>query len=241
MNIETFSRRIANRLGYSLQPKKKTDPDTLALRHFLELALSFKPEATFIEIGANDGITNDPIYALVKERNLIGTVVEPQADVFEILKANYAGTQIKCVNAAVATESGGKVFYTVKESVKNKDNFKRVTGIATFDKRTLLHTITNKIPKGADPENYIEETLVPCVTLKELGSADIYQIDCEGYDYEVVKQIDFSKKPIIVNFESGHLTESQMSELNALFIHHGYSWFNHGIDTCAYPTHKNSI
>lgn len=234
-SIEQFFRGAANHFGYSLQKRKASDTYALSFAHFLEMYVVQNPNSTtFIEIGANDGVTNDPLYDLIKKYDLRGTVCEPQADVFSVLEKNYEGTEVLCLNVAIGEEAGTKTLYTVKDSHKSVDNFRRVTGIATFDKPTLMHTILNKIPKGADPEDYIDETPVPCVTLAELGHADIIQIDCEGYDYHIVKQIDFSKKPAIINYESGHLSDAERAACYSLFTKHGYQWFTHGIDTCAY-------
>lgn len=226
--METLLRRIAHKLGYTLQRTKQPDPDALSFRHVLEVYLASHPAATFVEVGANDGKSNDPLYPIVTEYGLHGTAIEPQPDAFSRLEKTYEGTNVLCVNAAI----GEGTLFVVKEKYKSDANWSRVSGIASFRKEVISRTIRNKIPKGANPDDYIEQIVVQSIELPQ--GADIYQIDCEGYDYEVVRRIDFSQKPAIINYERAHLSPESERACHDLLRSHGYRWFNHGIDTCAY-------
>lgn len=238
--IELTTRRILNLFGYTLNKRVPNDPDKLSFQHFLELFIINQPtRPSFIQLGAHDGIHRDPIHELVVRYNLPGVVVEPQPDVFARLKENYAAhTNIVPLNVAVGSKKGRTNFYTVKDSHKKSDNYELVTAISSFKKERVLQSVRNKIPKGANPEDYIQKNIVTTEPLSWItatyGYPDIYQIDCEGYDWEIIKQIDFTKNPKIINFESGHLSPEDKEAYQALFTNHGYHWFNHGIDTCAY-------
>jgi hypothetical protein len=55
--------------------------------------LTFKYGETlrFIQVGANDGIFGDPLREHILAHKWRGVLVEPQPEIFEQLKANYAG------------------------------------------------------------------------------------------------------------------------------------------------------
>ena len=62
------------------------DPLKLAVAY----ALRRRPDFTFLQVGAFDGRTDDPIYPLVEEFGIRGIVVEPQPEMLETLRASYA-------------------------------------------------------------------------------------------------------------------------------------------------------
>ena len=47
------------------------------------------PGFFFVNIGANDGVENDPIHPFLEEYGWAGVAVEPDPDVFATLQANY--------------------------------------------------------------------------------------------------------------------------------------------------------
>src|SRR5262249_56046547 len=47
------------------------------------------PRFFFVNIGANDGVSNDPIYPFLREYGWSGIVVEPLAPMLEELRRNY--------------------------------------------------------------------------------------------------------------------------------------------------------
>ncbi len=245
--LQIIKRKIENFIGYSFvhkETEKKYLEHRLSKENFFDLYFkNVNPsDFFFVQIGANDGVNNDPIHSYVTKYKLKGIAVEPQPDVFPLLKANYKDNpNVTCVNVAIAEESGTKTFYSMKELYKTEKNFSLVTGLATFNKDVLRHTIKRKIPHDANPDDYIQETSIKTVSLSGLlrehtvGKINMIQIDCEGYDYEIVKMIDFTKfTPDIINLESGHLKDEDRTECEKLFERQGYKWFRHGIDTCAY-------
>lgn len=196
----------------------------------------------FIQIGANDGKTHDPIYSYVTKYNLRGIAVELNPEVFVLLKETYAKyPNVQCVNVAIAKESGILPVFMAKESVKTKENYSLVTGITTLKKDVLRHTLSKRIPKEVLVDDFIEEVSITAITLDQLlknngvTRIDMIQLDCEGYDYEILKMIDFNKfSPCIINFESNHISDADREDCQKMLEAQGYKWFRHGIDTCAY-------
>src|SRR5215203_3467954 len=56
----------------------------------------------FIQIGANDGLVNDPFYKFIRRDNWKGILIEPQKDVFQKLQRTHAGNdQLTLANFAI--------------------------------------------------------------------------------------------------------------------------------------------
>jgi hypothetical protein len=63
---------------------------------------------------------------------------------------------------------------------------------------------------------------------------DYLQIDTEGFDYEILKMIDFSIiKPKLIKFESVNLSISDKQSANLLLVCNGYYLFDELGDTVA--------
>jgi len=244
--IKGAIKKIVKLFGFTISKARMVDnpEQQITRRNFFDLYFSKVDPATFffIEMGGNDGKTNDPIYPYVTKYKLSGIIIEPQEDVFKLLQDTYKDyPNVKCINAAISNETGRQTFYTAKESIKNKDNYSRITGIASFNKDILRRTIKNKLPANVSVDDYIQETKVKTISLTDLlnehkiRKVNMIQTDCEGFDYEIIKMIDFNKiSPDIINFESEHLSESDLEECQNLLTTHEYRWFRFGGDTCAY-------
>ena len=188
------------------------------------------PEFTFVQIGANDGLTVDPIRRFILKYGFRGVLVEPQPDVFQKLKSNYSGAQnLQFANVAIARTSGTVSMYRFKNA-----NADWADCLATFSRETLLNNFHNV--KGE-----VEELKIPAVTLPQLlethglKKLDLLQIDAEGYDYEIIKAMgETSIRPEIIAFEPGFLSISDQVECFAFLNSLGYAVNNNGPDTVAY-------
>jgi hypothetical protein len=77
---------------------------------------SHKGEFFFVQIGAYDGLKSDPILAFVRDRRWRGILVEPQPDVFEKLKRNYANIpNVIFENLAIAAWEGSLPLYKLRK------------------------------------------------------------------------------------------------------------------------------
>lgn len=246
-NLKRLIRIIARLIGYTVVKNKKRNVQEerqITREHFFDFYFStIDPKNFFfVQIGANDGKTNDPLYPYITRYDLSGIAVEPQLDVFRLLKKTYKNyPMVKCVNAAIAKEAGNQPFYVVKESIRTKENFSHLTGIATFNKDVLRRTLRKKLPKDEYVDDYIQKVSVRTLPFNDLlkenniKRVDMIQIDCEGHDYEILKMIDWEKlSPTLINFESSHLSDKDRMECEVMLENVGYKWFRYGSDTCAY-------
>jgi FkbM family methyltransferase len=194
----------------------------------LKLAVSYKmrtaEDFTFLQVGAFDGVSNDPIHGIVREFGIRGLIVEPQRDAFEMLRRNYADhPQVLLVNAAVSVQEGTRDFFTVKDSSEQ---------VASFDRNHLL--------KSGVPAERIVCTNIRCHTLDGLRlqhgfrTFDLVQIDAEGYDFEIIKTIDFgAASPSLIRFEHIHLSERDCTECVRMLAQQGYRFLSEKSDIIA--------
>lgn len=156
----------------------------------------------FVQVGANDGVTHDPIRAFVTSRPVQGLVIEPQPDVFARLAENYRGyPAIRPLNLAVHATLSEVTLHRPDPSL-NADH----SGIASFDPDRFALTARRT---GLGSEQMVSVTvpakpLMGLLAEESLERLDLLQIDAEGYDFEILETLDLSRcQPEIIRFEHG--------------------------------------
>jgi FkbM family methyltransferase len=193
----------------------------------------------FVQIGAYDGLKSDPIQASVRKRHWRGILVEPQPDAFEKLKQNYRSIpNLIFVNAAIGASDGALPLYKLRDEFAHLFHDDHRT-LSSFDRRHVLKHLT----KGVDTAGVLETLEVPCLTLSSLfaryavQTVDLLQIDAEGYDYEILKTVDFCKtKPRIIRFEHAHLDCNEKGECIKLLISQNYRVVTGAYDMIAFQS-----
>lgn len=193
----------------------------------------------FLQIGAGDGVFDDPLYELVRQYSLPGLFVEPLPDMFERLKANYAAQpSVAFERCAIARNDGQVTMYRVRAGAP----FPPWTqGIASLNRDHLNEARLGAARLGApDLERYVEEVKVPCLTLHTLlrrhGIQDLtlLQIDAEGFDCQIVHMaLDAGLRPQVINYEFVHATPRDRADCKKRLIEAGYSFIDIGKDTLA--------
>ena len=180
-----------------------------------------------IQIGACDGVMDDPIHKWIKKYRWNGILVEPQKLEFEKLRATYKDhPNLKFENVAIAEEDGNRILYKYKTN-KIKADWQR--GIASLLAKPDL-----------EAQGLTETETVECITFDNLikrnnvSRIDLLQIDTEGYDFHLLKLFNFrSLKPRLVRFEHRHLGFF-ISILSHLYLkQYGYRIFVMEFDTAA--------
>ncbi len=221
--------------GYTLAKKGVKHPVTR--KHFFDLYFSqINPQDFFyIQVGASDGKLADPLYPYVTKYKLAGVALEPLPSAFKKLQETYASyPRVRTLNLALASKSGRLPFYYPKgQNVL-------LSTLASLDRASLRKTLLMQVPENT-VDSLIAETIVEALSFEDLASrehirrVDLLQLDCEGYDWELLKTMDLVKwQPSLINFESALLSENDKKENREWLERHGYAWFEHGLDTCAY-------
>lgn len=180
-------------------------------------------ELSVLQIGAFDGDECDDLRPILARENVRAILVEPQLAPFARLQQRYANNpRVTLVNAAIDKTSGTRSFY----SVRGVDSLG-----ASFDRNHLL--------KGGSAADIVEQQIA-CHTINDVldqagfAGVDLLQIDAEGYDYELIKTIDFRRcNPAILRFEFSHLSRGDLDECLAMLAARGYRFFTERFDILA--------
>lgn len=169
----------------------------------------------FVQVGANDGISYDPIRPYILEYKWKGILVEPQEQVFRLLQENYKDSQqLIFERCALTTIDGPVSLYKPKN---------RPAG------RSEPDTLARLSPEHFEGD--LEMETVPGMTLSSLllkhkvHHVDFLQVDAEGFDDQIVRQaltLPDALKPRLIQFEIDWLPSEEIIALYQELTRQGY-------------------
>lgn len=194
--------------------------------------------ATIVQIGANDGRINDPIYRLMNRFRADTRIllIEPQDDVVVHLKQSYQfHRHARIWNGAIGPAHSIRLYRLKPEYhacftrryLEDSPAYRVPTGFTSASHDHVLQHVTGNLPAGLDPADAIECITRPCSRLGPVLAAagfagtppDIVQIDTEGMDDETIYASDLDVlKPSVINFEHRHLSRGRRHDLQD-FLH----------------------
>jgi FkbM family methyltransferase len=222
-------------------------PEDDSLEGFTSRFSQSLKKVTVVQVGANDGINNDPIHKFIRRDKWAGVLLEPQKYVFEkYLKPLYRNTKdITVLNAALDNNDGFKPIYKLAVS-----NSRWATGLTSFNRKVLENAVESgsveiqakkegiNLPENKD--EFIVEEKVLCIStptlLKQnnIKNIDWLQIDTEGFDYEVIKMFNIKvTRPKVISYENMHLSEGDKKECIDYLRENGYKSRNFDGNTVA--------
>lgn len=190
-------------------------------------------ETFVLQIGSNDGKTNDPLYALLqKHPEWRALLVEPIPYISARLRENYPD-EARFQIATVAINAGEDLpFYYVDPAAKREhpDLPPWFDQLASFDRSHLTRHLEGVL------EPYVRTLDIRGITLEELFTeqgitkVDILHIDVEGFDWVVLQQLDLQRyQPDFILFERHHLSAEAL-EAAITFLRPQYEVFATDID-----------
>ncbi|CAM3019595.1 methyltransferase, FkbM family [Flavobacterium succinicans] len=219
--------KISNKFGRGLVLKKKT----FSSQFIMERNFPENESFNFIQVGANDGISFDFLYSFVVKRKSRGVVIEPVFDYFEELQYNYKEfPEIIKINKAVHPYENEIVINKIAPNAIDKYP-DWVKGVASID-------VDHHLKTGIDSSDIVQER-VEASTLMDIletnfdaSFLDYFQVDTEGFDFEVIKMIDFGAiRPKMIKYESVNLSKEDQYKLKVLLEKNGYYLFKEFGDT----------
>ena len=186
-----------------------------------------------MQVGACDGVMQDPLHKWIKKYRWRGILVEPQKREFERLKVTYRDESDNLVfeNVAIAEDNGLRPLYKLKDDE------------ITEDWERGIPSLLPKLCLGK--QHRVTTEMVQCVTFDTLLNRhrirriDLLQIDVEGYDYELIKLFDFRRiKPRLIRYEHRILTLSDKKSCKEYLIKNGYKILEMKFDTGAVLRHS---
>lgn len=224
-------RALLARLGYRVEgvrytPRQLFEPAALRALEFDDVVCRRMVEhgrnLSFIQVGAYDGVSTDPLRKYIEPCGWHGVMLEPQPGPASSLRELYRDNPgIVVLEAALDREPGTRSLYTVESEAVPK----WAGGMASFDKSHILKH--DYLIPGIG--KMVRELTVPCVTFDEVFSQlpserlDLLQIDAEGVDGFILSLFPFDRaRPALVHWEIKNMTRAQQEEALNLLVCHGY-------------------
>lgn len=231
--LYTLFKRIYSTIPLSV--RSKLEPNNIPLFIEAKITSHLRKNFYFIKIGANDGITREPLAPWIQKYKWSGIFVEPLEEIFEQLKNNYKDyDNLIFENSAISDIDGVKIFYYLDDS--DLPDWSKELG--SFDINVILKHSRFGIP---NIEKYIKQKEVKCLKFSTLlekyqvTRIDFLAIDVEGHDYEIIKQIDFLKfKPSMILYEHSNLSLNEAESCQQFLLTQGYKLVKYRRDTFAY-------
>ncbi len=231
MKINSIAQRLLHFWGYNISRIEEEFSIRVSLNMLLSELLLEKGEVFFIQVGAYDGISGDPIHQLVKKYELKGILLEPQKKIFQKLTENYRDCEdLILINAALADQDGTRALFKISENLRHSEIAREfqdldTNQLASFNKETILKEV-HRSPKlrGYIVEEEVESISLPTLMRKyNFTGVDVLVIDTEGYDFEVIKLFHLAEiKPRIIFFEIKHLSDEDHATCIKHLVSSGY-------------------
>jgi FkbM family methyltransferase len=176
-----------------------------------------------LQVGANDGIRDDAVGPFIRRCRWRGLLLEPLPDIFGELRNTYRGNdRVSLVNAALADRDGEMTLYRVQRVPGVPEN---CHGLGSFYRDIVMR----HSGAFAEFERHIAEETIKAVSFSTLvreqnvEKIDVMVIDTEGYDFEVLKLIDFQQfRPELVLYEHVHLSNEDREAASQFLARLGY-------------------
>lgn len=228
---------ILNHAGYRIAKiRQPLGGEQIFLLDFALFVLNqrCKGVVRFMQVGANDGIQEDPCYAWINRFPWQGVLVEPQPKVAAQLRAMYIDQPRIAIEQVVVADQPGELELHYLKAGEGVPEW--ATGIASLDYASIA-AHREKI-LGFDAA--IARIKVPALTIEQLlmkngfETVDFLQIDAEGYDAKILASIDFRRiPPQVISYEDCNLTHEERADCRSLLSREGYKFATWHGDTLA--------
>ena len=164
------------------------------------------PDAVFIQIGANDGFTGDPLNHLITrpETRWRGVLVEPVAHLFAKLSERYGhDPALRLERAAIGERDGTTEIHRSLQTTA--DDSLWLQQLPSLDPALLRRNAS----EFGQAERPTVTEVVPCLSVAtllerhQMDRFDLLVIDAEGWDWRLLRQFDLVRlQPKLILFTS---------------------------------------
>jgi FkbM family methyltransferase len=180
-----------------------------ACRRFLRRIAESRARFSVLQVGAFDGVSNDPVHDLIRSiPHVRAVLLEPQPAPFAALQRLWReDARVVTLQAALAAGCGERPLYSIAGSHAHLHPF--AGQVASFSRAHVEKALRRYAWRPApDAVTSVPVATVDWRTLvARHGPFDLVAIDAEGFDGEIVHLIDLSDgPPDIILYEHCHLT-----------------------------------
>lgn len=187
---------------------------------------------TLLQIGANDGVQQDPVRPLLIDSGMRALLVEPLPETYRQLVVNYSGVEaVRCMNCAVGAADGEITLYALDPARAGEKSL-----VASFD-RNHVESFARLWNLGPDA---VVPVKVPCLKVESIlsqGGLDkvtIAAVDTEGMDHLICHQLlDLADPPEVLHFEYANSPEHEVRRLLSRLQDMHYAVARSGLDITA--------
>jgi len=197
------------------------------------------PDAFFLQIGANDGFTGDPLNPLIgrSDTRWRGLLVEPVAHLFAQLSQRYGNNPRLILEQAAIGETDGRA--TIYRLATRPGDSLWLDQIPALDPDRLRESAA-QFGMGERAPLAEEVPMLSVATLLQrhaITRLDLLVIDTEGYDWRILRQFDLARlRPRLILYEHQHLTADEQTNARRFLSEHDYeSVPTEEGDTIAWP------
>lgn len=220
---------------------------------FKKLSIHFNGKINFVQIGANDGLRNDPMRDfIVRNENWKGILVEPLPYSFESLTRNYDylnSSSLFFENVAVGgnTNQPDLEFWSYSDAFLDQLTHEQKEGFRRKSSLIKDHLI-QFLPEDSDRDWALKGIKVKITSIQSLldkhhlqnEELHLLAVDAEGYDREIIEStLADGVLPSVIYFESHHLPDMETFFEN--IRSYGYLIEEYRRDTIAVKTHLVSL
>jgi len=234
VRFKNVLRSAARNVGYDIvryveQPQRPFDVLSLVVSQ----RVASNGPLRFVQIGANDGMMDDPMRDLILKYGLTGLLVEPLPDLFDRLRVNYDSQPgLTFEQCAVGASEGEATIYRVRADADVPD---WLHGVASFNPHHI-----NRFGLGKRAQEILEQVTVRISTLPalvkkhDMEGFDLLQIDTEGMDCRIVSwALGANLRPAIIHYEHCHASPEERAQCKTRLVEAGYRFIDAGTNTLA--------
>ena len=194
------------------------------LREFLRRSVEERAAFSILQVGAYDGVSNDIVCSLLTCDTVRAVLLEPQPAPFAELQKRWAGSdRIVPIRAALSDSTGERPLYVIADAFKHAHPFPDQVSSFYRSRVELAYSRYNWRP----PADSITSVPVPTIDWQTLaqryGHFDFVAIDAEGYDADILDEIDLPQhRPEIILYEHALLPRRVRKRCEQRLAANGY-------------------
>lgn len=224
-----FARRVFRFFNPSVRANVKLKKEFhKLLNEHLERILAFD-NLKAVQVGSNDGVSNDPLRKYIVEHNWRAILIEPVPSLFSKLSALYEGNdRITTLNAGISPSTTPLKFHTIDPKARLELGVECpiwYDQLGSFEKENITKHLDGIL------EPYIDAIDVPIKRLDDIlveygfQNLDVLHVDAESYDLEVMKTLDLSRfKPKYIIIEHKHMENNSKTSFIENMVANGYEY-----------------